>query len=343
VFHHVCAGAFAGAPTFLTRFFIVNPILFHGELDDLSALGVTPVVSVDPRAPVTLPFDMMINQIAERARGDTRHGSCGLGIGETIERGLRPEFAVTVADLGDAAKLRPVLARVRAGWAFDRLRALGVRDLTEADRALLADETIDARWIEDAERFVAATTWSLAPPPGSALIFEGAQGLKLDQTRGDFPYVTRSNTGCRNVIELAREWDIEALELIYVSRVYRTRHGAGPLAREYPTPPLRGLTHETNIPNAWQGALRYAPLDLDELAADVAADLLDVEGFPGELRTALATTCLDQVGETVEVVEEGEVREMPAEAIVQAMAERMRAGRVWASWGPTRQTLQEGA
>jgi adenylosuccinate synthase len=32
---------------------------------------------------VTTPYDMMINQIVERERGGDRHGSCGVGFGET--------------------------------------------------------------------------------------------------------------------------------------------------------------------------------------------------------------------------------------------------------------------
>jgi adenylosuccinate synthase len=340
VFHHVGAGAFAGASTFLTRFFIVNPILFLRELDDLAGLGANLATAVDPRAPVTLPFDMMINQIAERARGAARHGSCGLGIGETIERGLRPEFAVTVADLGDRKKLGEILTRARLGWVFERLRALGVRDVSAADRALLADEAIDARWIEDAERFMAAITPSSSPPSDRPLIFEGAQGLKLDQTRGDFPYVTRSNTGCRNVVELAREWGIEALELIYVSRVYRTRHGAGPLAREYSVPPPWRQVDETNVPNPWQGAMRHAPLDLDELAADIGSDRRDAEA-PRRVTTALAMTCLDQVEGKIEVVRDGLVRRLSPEAIVVAAAGKLDAGRVLASQGPTRETFAE--
>ena len=52
----------------------------------LQAIGVTPQVFIDPAAPVTTPYDIMINQIVEETRGAGRHGSCGLGFGETIER-----------------------------------------------------------------------------------------------------------------------------------------------------------------------------------------------------------------------------------------------------------------
>ena len=35
---------------------------------------------------ITTPFDMMANQIIEESRGKNKHGSCGLGIYETIKR-----------------------------------------------------------------------------------------------------------------------------------------------------------------------------------------------------------------------------------------------------------------
>ncbi len=88
VFSHVGSGAFAGAATFLSRFFVSNPILFLKEMAILAAKGVELRIYVDPHGPVTTPYDMMINQIVERERGGNRHGSCGVGFGETIERSL---------------------------------------------------------------------------------------------------------------------------------------------------------------------------------------------------------------------------------------------------------------
>ncbi|HCB15329.1 MAG TPA: adenylosuccinate synthase, partial [Gammaproteobacteria bacterium] len=62
VFSHIGSGAFAGAKTFLSRFFVCNPILFLKEREKLAALGIKPVTGIDPASPVTTPYDMMINQ-----------------------------------------------------------------------------------------------------------------------------------------------------------------------------------------------------------------------------------------------------------------------------------------
>src|SRR5207302_346428 len=128
-----------------------------------------------------------------------------------------------------------------------------------------------------------------------AVIFEGAQGLLLDQDRGWFPHVTRSNTGLKNVVALAHEAGIAALDVIYATRAYMTRHGAGPLPHEIATLPTPRVRDDTNLPNPHQGSLRFAWLDLDLLATTIAPDLGDARaaGLPATHR--LAITCLDQI------------------------------------------------
>lgn len=91
----------------------------------------------------------------------------------------------------------------------------------------------------------------------------------LDQNnKADFPFLTPSNTGIKNVIDLAEGMGINEIEAHYVSRTYLTRHGPGPLPNEMDM----GLTCKTNVENTWQGKLRYAPLDLEEMFHRVLMD-----------------------------------------------------------------------
>ncbi|MDQ0470431.1 adenylosuccinate synthetase [Labrys wisconsinensis] len=332
VFHHVGSGALAGARSFLSRFFVANPILLREELAVLAGLGVRPLMAIDPAAPVTLPFDMMLNQMAERARGERRHGSCGLGFGETLERSRHEALRVVAADLARAG-LRERLEHVRRAWLPQRLAALGLEPAAE-DAALLADERILERWLEDAAIFAdAVPVMTIDAVPGR-IVFEGAQGLMLDQDRGAFPFVTRSNTGLRNVVALAREAGIDGLDVTYVTRAYVTRHGAGPLAHELSGAPWPDAT---NLPNPWQGTLRYGTLDLDVLHRAVAADLGDAGGLAVTPR--LAVTCLDQVGPAVDFVEGGVRSSAAPEALARRLAARLGAASVLAGRGPTRADL----
>jgi adenylosuccinate synthase len=192
-----------------------------------------------------------------------------------------------VADLAQRAQLRTQLQRIRDEYLPQRLAALGLRD----DGRYRGEEFID-QFLRDSEVFADC----IAPRPpsvlrGKRLVFEGAQGLLLDQdNRADFPHVTRSHTGLRNVRSLAGELSIDALEVLYVSRSYLTRHGAGPLPGEAPLPDT--IHDATNLAHPYQGVLRYAPLDPAALLARITADL--AHGEPLALEPRLALTCLDQ-------------------------------------------------
>lgn len=325
VFGHVGSGALAGAATFLSRFFVSNPILFLKEMKSLAARGVEPAVYVDPQSPVTTPYDMMINQIVERERGMDRHGSCGIGFGETIERNLTPACALTVADLADRSALAAKLEAIRRDYAPIRLARLGFGDGFKKNGDLFGSDAILEHFVEDARRFVEAITVAdlRTAARGRPLLFEGAQGLLLDQDRGFFPHVTRSNTGLRNVLALADELGLERLEVTYATRAYLTRHGAGPLPRELPEKPYPGVVDATNVPNVYQGALRFGWLDLDVLRRAIAEDLADAGRPPGlALKARLAIACLDQVGdEKVTYYSDGRRRQASIESFVTTVAD----------------------
>jgi adenylosuccinate synthase len=267
VFHHYGAGTFAGVPTFLSRYFVVNPLLFAQE-------GISGRVIVDPRAIVTTPMDMLINQAAERK---VRHGSVGLGINETMRRSWNRKYVITVADMLDRGRFADVLH----DYVPARLRELGL------------DLTIEAHWEETyfklVERFLAAVDVAQRPP-GSDFIFEGAQGLLLDMDAPSFPHVTHSHTGLTNVRDLCAEMGIDKLRATYVTRAYVTRHGAGPLPGEEPMPSW--VQDETNIPHEFQGTLRYAPLDVLSMERAIIKDA-------GTVPLDLAVTCLDQAGDAI--------------------------------------------
>jgi adenylosuccinate synthase len=63
-------------------------------------------------------------------------------------------------------------------------------------------------------------------------IFEGAQGILLDQTFGNKPNITKSNTTSQNALNILRRNHIHVTpEIYYVTRAYQTRHGGGIFAK----------------------------------------------------------------------------------------------------------------
>jgi adenylosuccinate synthase len=292
VFHHFGSGTFLGASTFLSRFFLVNPILWKLEAEALRALGVHLQDFsrfVDMSAHLTTPYDMLLNQELERLRGASRHGSCGLGIHETLVRNREAEFATHV--LMSRATIRETLERIRIRWIPRRFAELTSKPPSKTFLERVASNEIRDHYLEDFDSFLRWNVLTASLPPGH-LVFEGAQGLLLDQDNVNFPYVTHSKTGLHNVLQLCREADIEALEAIYVTRAYLTRHGAGPFPTEDSSLYFPDMT---NTSNEFQGALRFGSLDPLELRHRVAEDLRTRGSFPVEV--SVAVTCLDQVSD----------------------------------------------
>jgi adenylosuccinate synthase len=344
-FSHFGAGTFTGARTYLSRHFAVNPALYAKERAKLLPLiGRLPTLYVDTRAPVTTFFDMLVNQMVEDFRGDKRHGSCGMGFGETIGRQEGEMFALTVGDLLDVTVLRAKLLQIRDSHLPARCKELGLPDFGKHHELCTTDVLVDA-FIVAAQEFLGDVTLvSEAEEPvilAKNVVFEGAQGLMLDQHHGEFPYVTRSNTGLRNALDVASEAGITKLDVNYITRAYMTRHGAGPLAHELPGRPYEGVVDLTNQPNEYQGTLRFADLDLDQVALAIGTDLADVFGTHIHINAQLAITCLDQIGGDVSasVRLEDTLHRVTTDELI-AMASSRILPVAYCSWGPTRDAVR---
>jgi adenylosuccinate synthase len=341
IFRHIGSGTFAGAATFLSRFFISNPILFLEELKKLERLKLKPKVYIDPDSLVTTPYDMMINQMAEELRGSKRHGSCGVGFAETIERNLHPEFFLSVADLENTQKTIDTLHLIRKEWLPQRLKALNIQ-VSEQWRTYIESDDIFDLYVNNLSLFLESITVGrldlerLARP----IIFEGAQGLMLNQDCSWFPHVTRSHTGLKNVIDLIKNVDNKKLNVIYVTRSYLTRHGAGPLPYELETLPYKQVVDKTNIANIYQGSLRYAWFNLTLLKSFIQADLKIV---PATLQAdhQLAITCLDQVDDQITFVNNKKIHKEPPAVFLQKVAQEMQLSEIFCSYGPTVDTIQK--
>ena len=79
-------------------------------------------------------------------------------------------------------------------------------------------------------------TWFDASADWPALVFEAGQGLALDEfNAADAPHLTPSRTtshvSAERIAALPGRTDTE---ILYVTRSYLTRHGAGPLPTECP-------------------------------------------------------------------------------------------------------------
>lgn len=300
VFHHFGSGSLVGAATHLGPRFVLHPMLFARERAELDAKGGHLAVSADPRCQITTPYDMLLNQAIEQWRGGARHGSCGIGFGETIQRNEMGGISITLDRSSNYSEIRDILNLIRHQYVPQRLAALGI----PADHLdqWTKNESLVERFMADLDTFLSqvklATPLDVAAAP---IVFEGAQGLALDEQLGEFPFVTRSKTGIPYLAEFCEEGGIESVDLHYGTRAYTTRHGAGPLPSEGMSAPP-GFQDLTNVPNDYQGTLRFAPLDPGRLHGLIQKDFGRYRGAV-KLRYGLWVSCLDQMGENTRLAD----------------------------------------
>lgn len=272
--HHTFAqfgsGSFvANTPTYLSRYMLLNPMNMFLEATHLREIGVTDVwqrMYVDADAVLITPWHQAANRIRELSRGDGRHGSCAQGIGETMACNLeRPELTLRVRDINGCLIDRLQAVRLFLQEKMTRDCA-GVGDSAEWD--LLADEQVAH---EIASNYRYWLTYVTVVDQGDAgllmneydqVIFEGAQGVLLDEWRGFHPYTTWSTTTSENALTLLDEigfgGDVVRLGIV---RAYTTRHGPGPFVTEDSTL-TRQLPELHNGEGIWQGGFRIGHLDL---------------------------------------------------------------------------------
>lgn len=252
IFSQFGSGYFNGMMTHLSRHSLVDPLALVSEAEALDRMWVGQAfkrLTIDRHALLVTPFHSAANKARERARGDERHGSCGMGIGETMAYFLQhPEDAPRVGDTQDKKVLRRKL------WGLHDF----YQGLVDAADMPPIDMLIDvyhqfSNWTKIVDEYFLPTLMD-----HSNVVFEGAQGVLLDEDMGFHPYTTWSKTTFANVIDLAEGREFERFG---VTRTYSTRHGAGPFPTEDPEWSAR-LPDPTNVLGEWQGNFRVGPLDL---------------------------------------------------------------------------------
>ncbi|OZG26007.1 adenylosuccinate synthetase [Williamsia sp. 1138] len=267
--------------TILQAPMMVNPLSLVAEAGELEALGIGDplgLITADARALVTTPIHVAMNRAREILRGNARHGSTGEGIGETAAYALAVteqaragsmigNFPVLVdAPAGPAptlATLRDRDATIRALDALARYAAPLLASAGEGAPHESIETIADAlcsiaeqiRITDDVDSEIAA-----AMATGTVL-FEGSQGVLLDEWNGFHPYTTWSTIVPADLIEWISRTGHDPY-VLGLTRCYATRHGAGPMPTEDANLQLPDVH---NREGRYQGAWRTGHLDLPAL------------------------------------------------------------------------------
>jgi adenylosuccinate synthase len=272
-FSQIGAGTFVpGTYTLLSKYMLVNPLTLMNEHEALAAKGVDDALNrvfIDGRAIMVTPYHRAVNRLREISRGSRKHGSCGAGVGECVNDSLCfPDAAIHLQDLDEgpvfATKLFACAERMQreanhldlpntalvdqelSTWRYDRTQLLRkYADFSRACSARILSEHQVADLLTHQKH----------------VVFEGAQGVLLDERYGEAPYHTWSTTTVRNALLMLEEAEItEKPTTIGVLRTYLTRHGAGPFRESQALTNL--LQDRYNPRNPWQDGLRCGYLNL---------------------------------------------------------------------------------
>lgn len=238
-FSQVGSGHLRGVPTHVGDRFLFNPFNLAVELNEV---GRSAAVTVDERTPIITPYQRWAGIAREELRGAGLHGSCGQGIGETGADLVRnPDLIVRAGDLTDEAllgdKLRFWQASKEALLDFHshEFSAEVLHGITQPVQTIVdayRDHARSSNFTVVDETFVYSTLVALERL-GNDIVFEGAQGVLLDEWFGFHPHTTWSTTTHENALDILDDADWSSpVNRVGVVRAYGTRHGAGPFPTE---------------------------------------------------------------------------------------------------------------
>lgn len=270
VFSNFGSGTLRGVPSYWSPYCTCDPEGILNEYKILKDKGVQPNLFLDPKCPVTTPFDKIYNRELDRRNG---HGTVGVGVGATLER-EENFYSLLVEDLEFPEILKIKLQHIYYYYLTNSIFKEGiVYKYNDEDF-----ESIFERFLKCCEELIENVYIERKIPPlknHGSLIFEGSQGLLLDPNIGFFPHVTRTDVGMKGALKTIKRLEIgdQYVTTIYVSRAYQTRHGNGPMTNEKNTSfNIKENPYEQNKTHLYQGEFKKSMLDLDLLQYAILKD-----------------------------------------------------------------------
>lgn len=285
------AGTFNEIPTFLGPQVIVNLEHLCKESQDLHRIfNINPYrqLYIHPYCLITTIFHTLLDQIYNITKQS--HHSCGHGIGLTRAYWLKYGYdAIVAGDLTNYhvlyRKLELLRQRIFQTISDDcSRRSQAIDDIVKRLYSINL-VTVTTLYYEIGSMY----TLTVQPPKFTTAIFEGIQGVLLDEWHGFHPFTTYNTITTQYALELVHLWRIDKVCVLGVMRPYHMRYGPGPLTIET-TDAFKAFSNDFDMV-ADLVKPRYGWLDIPLLKyAITACDLImSIDG--------LAITHLDQIGD----------------------------------------------
>lgn len=296
IFSQFGAGTFQGAATYISQYCTVYPIALLNEYNTLKNTDIElTAYYVHPMAMLTTPYDLAFNRALSMVTG---HGTCGVGFGTTLQRNA-DYCNLYVNDLKTLFVFETKMSFIKKYYE-DRVQRLNISSQIIYEQEL---ETAMESWMESLEfykNFVMIQELENIHSDFKDFVFEGSQGIMLDQHFGFFPHVTRSNTTSQNAMEIIINSPLRnaTLNTYYISRCYLTRHGNGPLPYTDKIK-LMNTENESNTENDWQGIFRTAKFDPLLVLHAIECDRI----YNRNGKKHLILTCFDHLTDKMDFIE----------------------------------------
>ncbi len=206
---------------------VLDPILFKEEAEALARSGhdLTERLYISKKAHLILPTHRVLDAAFEAAKGSSKIGTTGKGIGPTYtdkisRNGVRVgDIFLDFKKIYEVAKARHenILESLGYNYDIDELE----RQWFEGIEYLKKFRIIDSE--HEINRFLVED---------KAILAEGAQGTLLDVDFGSYPFVTSSNTICAGACTGLGIGPNRIGEVYGIFKAYCTRVGSGPFPTE---------------------------------------------------------------------------------------------------------------
>ena len=209
---------------------VLSPEALIKEMEELKNQGVDAIENllISSACPLIMPYHIALDQAREAARGDSKIGTTGRGIGPAYEdkvarRGLR---------LGDLRDIDGFVKKTKGVMEFHNFILKNYFNVDTLDINDTIEKTLDYRSILLPMMSDVVEVLHRYRREGKSVLFEGAQGSLLDIDHGTYPYVTSSNTTAGGAPSGTGVGPLYLDYVLGITKAYTTRVGSGPFPTE---------------------------------------------------------------------------------------------------------------
>ena len=215
---------------------VVDPAALINEINYLRDKGVEPKLKISDRAHVIMPYHIEMDVALTKHQGSLAAGS--------TKRGIAPVYGdkmyrhgIRIIDITESDIFREKLDKA---FSFNQTLIKAFGHSSTLNKEEIFDQYI--KYGETLKPYISDTSVDLynAHKKGSAILFEGAQGISLDVDHGVYPHTTSSNTVAGHIASGTGVSFRDISRIIGVAKAYLSRVGQSPLPTE-----LNGQEAET--------------------------------------------------------------------------------------------------